>query len=91
MSPNAGFSEQLNELRRTRYAQVPRVRFVMQAFLASAKHSEANRTKARTTVLDWARSKWPGLVPPHAYEGTAFEHDQAGLRIAATSNADSTL
>jgi hypothetical protein len=31
------------------------------------------------------------LVPPHAYEGKAFEHDQAGLRIAATSNIDSTL
>lgn len=84
-------SEQLAELRRTRYAQVPRLRYVMQSFLASSKHSESSRSEARTRVLDWARGKWPGLIPPHAYEGKAFEHDQAGLRIAATSNADSTL
>lgn len=84
-------SAQLAELRRTRYAQVPRLRYVMQSFLASSKHTEANRTEARTRVLDWARGKWPGLIPPHAYEGKAFEHDQAGLRIAATSNIDNTL
>lgn len=84
---HAAFSEQLAELRRTRFAQVPRVRYVMQTFLSSVKHSEENRTDARCRVLDWARSKWPGLIPPLAYEGKAFEHDQAGLRIAATREA----
>lgn len=84
-------SAKLAELRRTRYAQVPRLRYVMQTFLASSKHAESNRTEAQTRVLDWARGKWPGLIPPHAYEGKAFEHDQAGLRIAATSNIDSTI
>jgi hypothetical protein len=88
MNEPATLSKQLEQLRRTRYAQVPRLRYVMQAFLASSKHSESNRSEARTRVLDWARGKWPGLVPPHAYEGKAFEHDQAGLRIAATSNVD---
>lgn len=91
MHDHAAFSEQLAELRRTRFAQVPRVRYVMQTFLPSGKHSEENRTGARFRVLDWARGKWPGLIPPLAYEGKAFEHDQAGLRIAATSNADGTL
>lgn len=84
-------SQQLAELRRTRYAQVPRLRYVTQSFLPSAKHSEASRVEARTRVLDWARSKWPGLIPPSAYDGNAFEHDQAGLRIAATSNSDGTI
>lgn len=82
---------QLAELRRARYAQVPRLRYVMQSFLASSKHAESGRAEARTRVLDWARSKWPGLIPANAYEGKAFEHDQAGLRIAATSNLDGTL
>lgn len=91
MNEPTTLSEQLAQLRRTRYTQVPRLRYVMQSFLASSKHAESNRLEARIRVLDWARSKWPGLVPPHAYEGKAFEHDQAGLRIAATSNADSTL
>lgn len=91
MSEPTVLSAKLAEIRRTRYAQVPRLRYVMQSFLASSKHAESNRTEARTRVLDWARSKWPGLIPPHAYEGKAFEHDQAGLRIAATSNIDSTL
>lgn len=91
MNEPTTLSAQLAELRRTRYAQVPRLRYVMQSFLASSKHAESSRTEARTRVLDWARGKWPGLIPPHAYEGTAFEHDQAGLRIAATSNLDSTL
>lgn len=84
-------AQQLAELRRTRYAQVPRLRYVMQSFLPSTKHTEANRADARTRVLDWARGKWPGLVPPAAYDGKAFEHDQAGLRIAATSNSDGTV
>lgn len=88
---NTTLSEQLLELRRTRYAQVPRLRYIMQALLASAKHSESNRSEAQARILDWARGKWPGLVPPHAYEGKAFEHDQAGLRIAATGNADGSL
>lgn len=91
MNEPATLSTQLAELRRTRYAQVPRLRYVMQSFLASSKHTEPNRTEARTRVLDWARGKWAGLIPPHAYEGKAFEHDQAGLRIAATSNLDGTL
>ena len=91
MNEPTALSSQLAELRRTRYAQVPRLRYVMQSFLASSKHTESNRVEARTRVLDWARGKWPGLIPPHAYEGKAFEHDQAGLRIAATSNLDSTL
>lgn len=91
MEELATFSEQLAELRRTRFSKVPRVRYVMQSFLASAKHSEENRAEARTRVLDWARHHWPGLIPPQAYEGMAFEHDQAGLRIAATSNTDGTL
>jgi hypothetical protein len=91
MNEPTTLSVQLAELRRTRYAQVPRLRYVMQSFLASSKHTESNRIDARTRVLDWARSKWPGLIPHHAYEGKAFEHDQAGLRIAATSNLDSTL
>lgn len=91
MNEPTALSAQLAELRRTRYAQVPRLRYVMQSFLASSKHTESNRAKARTYVLDWARGKWPGLIPPHAYEGKAFEHDQAGLRIAATSNLDGTL
>ncbi len=91
MNEPTALSEQLAELRRTRYAQVPRLRYVMQSFLASAKHAESNRTEARTRVLDWARGKWPGLIPPYAYEGKAFEHDQAGLRIAATSTLDGTL
>ncbi|MFN4327652.1 MAG: hypothetical protein ACK4FF_02145 [Limnobacter sp.] len=88
---NSALSQQLSELRRTRYAQVPRLRYVMQAFLPSAKHLEAGRLEARTRVLDWARTKWPGLIPPFAYDGNAFEHDQAGLRIAATSNSDGTI
>lgn len=88
---NTTLPEQLQELRRTRYAQVPRLRHIMQTFLASEKHSQTNRSEAQARVLDWARGKWPGLVPPHAYEGKAFEHDQAGLRIAATSNADGSL
>ena len=91
MNEPATLSDQLTQLRRTRYAQVPRSRYVMQAFLASSKHSESNRSEARARVLDWARRKWPGLVPPHAYDGKAFEHDQAGLRIAAISNTDGTL
>jgi len=91
MNKPTALSTQLAELRRNRYAQVPRLRYVMQSFLASSKHAESNRTEARTRVLDWARGKWPGLIPPHAYEGKAFEHDQAGLRIAATSNLDGTL
>jgi len=91
MNESTTLSTQLTELRRTRYAQVPLLRYVMQSFLASLKHTESNRTEARTRVLDWARSKWPELIPHHAYEGKAFEHDQAGLRIAATSNLDSTL
>lgn len=91
MNEPTALSAQLAELRRTRYAQVPRLRYVMQSFLASSKHTESNRVEARTRVLDWARGKWPGLIPPHAYEGKAFEHDQAGLRIAATSNLDGTL
>src|SRR3970282_833818 len=88
---NTTLPEQLQELRRTRYAQVPRLRHIMQTFLASEKHSQTNRSEAQARILDWARGKWPGLVPPHAYEGKAFEHDQAGLRIAATSNADGSL
>lgn len=88
---NTTLSEQLLELRRTRYAQVPRLRYIMQTFLASAKHTESNRSEAQARILDWARGKWPGLVPPHAYEGKAFEHDQAGLRIAATGNDDGSL
>ncbi|MCX7155215.1 MAG: hypothetical protein NTW45_02060 [Rhodocyclales bacterium] len=91
MNEPSTLSAQLAELRRTRYAQVPRLRYVMQSFLASSKHAESNRTEARTRVLDWARGKWAGLIPPHAYEGKAFEHDQAGLRIAATNNLDNTL
>src|SRR5574337_137066 len=91
MNEPTTLAAQLGELRRTRYAHVPRSRYVMQSFLASSKHAETNRTEARTRVLDWARSKWPGLIPRHAYEGKAFEHDQAGLRIAATSNLDGTL
>lgn len=91
MNEHGTLADQLSELRRTRYAQVPRLRYIMQCFLASAKHSESNRSEARTRILDWARGKWPGLVPPHSYEGKAFEHDQAGLRIAASSNADGTL
>lgn len=91
MNEPTTLSAQLADLRRTRYAQVPRLRYVMQSFLASSKHTESNRTEARTRVLDWARGKWPGLIPPQAYEGKAFEHDQAGLRIAATSNLDGTL
>lgn len=91
MNEPATLPEQLAQLRRIRYGQVPRLRYVMQTFLASSKHSESNRSDARTHVLDWARGKWPGLIPPHAYEGKAFEHDQAGLRIAATSNSDGTL
>lgn len=84
-------SAQLAELRRTRYAQVPRLRHVMQVFLASAHHSEENRAIGRTRILDWARSKWPGLVPAEAYDGAAFDHDQAGLRIAATGSLDDAL
>jgi len=91
MNEHASFSEQLAELRRTRFADVPRVRYVMQSFLASSKHSVKNRTDARKKVLDWAKDKWPGLIPPQAYEGKEFEYDQAGLRIAATSNADATI
>lgn len=88
---DATLAQQLAELRQTRYAQVPRLRYVMQSFLPSAKHDEAGRVGARTRVLDWARGKWPGLIPPAAYDGKAFEHDQPGLRIAATSNADGTV
>lgn len=84
-------SQQLTELRRTRYAQVPRLRYVMQSFLPGTKHSVENRAAARTRVLDWARGKWPSLIPSSAYDGNAFEHDQAGLRIAATSNSDGTI
>lgn len=84
-------SQQLAELRRTRYAQVPRLRYVMQSFLPSTKHLEESRVEARASVLDWARRKWPGLIPPSAYDGNAFEYDQAGLRIAATSNSDGTI
>lgn len=91
MNEHAAFSEQLAELRRTRFSKVPRVRNVMQSFLASAKHSEENRAEARTRVLDWAGLNWPGLIPPQAYDGMAFVHDQAGLRLAATSNANGTL
>lgn len=91
MNNPVSLSEQLTELRRTRYSQVPQLRYIMQTFLASAKNSEPNRVQSRARVLDWARVKWPGLIPPHAYERKAFEHDQAGLRIAATSNSDGTL
>ena len=91
MVEHATLSEQLAELRRTRYAQVPRLRYVMQSFLASSKHTLENRTEARTRVLDWARNKWPGLVPSDAYEGKAFEYDQAGLRIAATNSSDNAI
>lgn len=84
-------SQQLSELRRTRYINVPRLRYVMQTFLPSTKHSLENRIEARTRVLDWARNKWPGLIPVGAYEGQAFEYDQAGLRIAATCNVDGTI
>lgn len=85
------FRDQLAELRRTRYARVPRVRYIMQSFLQSTQSSEDHRANARSRVLDWARTHWPGLVPAAAYEGKAFEHDQAGLRIAATGNEDGSI
>lgn len=89
--PNESLAQQLSELRKTTFGLVPQLRHVTQSFLPSRIHSEENRVAARTRVLDWARSKWPALVPAAAYEGHAFEHDQAGLRIAATSSADGSL
>lgn len=74
-----------------RFAKVPRQRHVMQSFLAGANHSPENRTAARQRVLQWADKKWPGLVPPEAFAGQAFEYDQAGLRIAACSSSDGAL
>lgn len=91
MMSKATLREQLDVLRVTHYANVPRVRYVMQSFLASSIHSVDNRASARQAILGWARRKWPGLIPPKAYEGNAFEHDQAGLRIAATGSEDGTL
>lgn len=91
MKVPAGLKEQLAELRSTRFSKVPRVQNVMQAFLASGNHSAENRQLARARVLDWAQENWPGLVPPHAYSGVGLEYDQAGLRLAASSNADGTI
>lgn len=91
MERSQSFKEKLAELRNTRFSKVPRVRHVMQSFFASKHHSDKNRSDSRARVLDWALEHWPGLVPAQAYEGKAFEHDQAGLRIAATGNADGSV
>lgn len=83
--------EQLSGVRRSHFAAVPRSRYLMQSFLASGIRSETQRTRSRRFVLDWAAQKWPGMIPLSAYEGIAFEHDQAGLRISASANGDGTL
>jgi hypothetical protein len=87
----ATLSEQLSEIRRTRYAQVPRVRQVMQMLLWSQQHSEKNRVDARTRILDWGNTKWPGLIQKKAWNGEPFEHMQPGLLLTATATNDGAI
>lgn len=92
MNRRTSLAEQLSAVRAVRTANVPRSRYLMQSFLATADRGAANREKARTLVLDWAREKWPGdMIPKAAYQGIAFEHDQPGLRIATAVNEDGSL
>lgn len=63
----------------------------MQSLLASEEHSEENRQSARAVVLAWANEKWPGLIPENAADGSSFEYDQAGLRIAAQTTPDGRI
>lgn len=84
-----GLREQLSEVRRTRFANIPRVRSVMQMMLQTSSSSSEGRALAINMVLEWAASKWPGLIPNVALHGADFEHDQPGLKLAAINLPDS--
>lgn len=82
---------QLARIRSQRYSQIPRQRHVLQSFLPSSMRGEENRQRGMACVLDWANSKWPGLIPRNAYEGNDFDFDQGGLRLSATRNAEGSI
>jgi len=81
--------DQLKEVRRTRFGNIPRVRPVMQMLLPSGGGSEAARRNARQAVLEWAAEKWQGLVPAAAFSGEDFEHERPGLKLAAVGLPES--
>lgn len=91
MKPRVSLADQLAEIRKVKFSAVPRVRHVMQSLLRSGLHSTDNRRIGREAVLDWARNKWPGLVPANAYSGEPFDYDQPGLRISATKTGNSAI
>jgi hypothetical protein len=55
----------------------------MQTLLRTTVGSEDGRRFAMAAVLTWADKKWPGLVPPAAWDGEDFEHDIPGFEIGA--------
>lgn len=80
--------EQLTEVRRSTFSNIPRVRPVMQMMLQSGSKSAEGRAAAIRTVLDWADLKWPGLIPRQAWGREDFEHDRPGLKLAAVHLAE---
>jgi len=90
MSPSS-MREQLEQVRRTRFGQVPRVRLVGRALLRTAESTATPAASIATEILVWAANKWPGLIPKQAFEGQSFDHVQAGLNLAVSALPDRGL
>lgn len=67
----------------------PAVRDVVRVALASRRHSDANRHRARELAWQWVAAKWPKLVPSQEQmERLQYAHALPGQQIVMSRSAD---